>query len=63
MNLLQQLDDVCPDWRVTLSRDPLIAAEQLGLLDETTVRAEPRGALNFNDERANERRMREWFDE
>ncbi len=61
MNILRELDAACPTWRDTVSSDPLEAAVELGLLDETDTEPEVSAELDFNDERANIRRMLEYY--
>jgi hypothetical protein len=60
--LLRQLDECCPTWRETVSSDPLDAALELGLIDEAPVPRRPAGVLDFTDEKANLRRLREYYD-
>lgn len=58
MTLLEQLDAVLPNWRREYYNDPIAAATDLGLIDEADLDRDVQ-ALDFNDERANWRRLSE----
>lgn len=58
MNLLQQLDAAYPGWREEISREPIEAAIELGLLEPDDMEGDEL-ALDFTDERANWQRYLE----
>jgi hypothetical protein len=52
VNLIARLHDVCPKWRTLYGDDPLVAAVELGLIeedDDAVLSPEP-GALDFNED-------------
>ena len=56
-NLIEQLNEICPQWRLEYG-DPLTAGVELGLLEPSELEADYQ-PLNFNDEDANWRRYYE----
>jgi hypothetical protein len=61
MNLIQQLSKANPRWRTEIHPDPLIAAVELGLIDEEPSNDDP-VEVNFEDSRSREVAM-EYFSE
>lgn len=62
MHLLRQLDEVCPDWQRRYGSDPVVAAVELGLIDEDDLALdEVGGELDFSDD-ATLRRLTEGDD-
>jgi hypothetical protein len=47
-NLIRQLNDYDPNWRETISTDPLEAAVEIGLLEPEELDGDEYAELDFN---------------